>query len=257
VEPIVIEDSLISLPATISKILIWGFILGAGFFLLKKGIKLMPPEARVKNKMLGLFFWIKVASWILFSFYAIDLIFHDYPLVSRLCAISLVFILIGISWPIIRDFIYGVIIKLENAYPLNGNIKLESIEGKVKKLGARSIEIETEKGESISIPYGLMNQKISVQSNVSDSTKSSSFVITLPKTKTYKTYENQIITELINNHWSSLKKEPKVKLLKETDASYELQVTAYAMTEYYHSSIENHIKTILSEGPNTQPQDVN
>jgi len=211
--------------------------------MLKRAMKMIPPEKTYIKKLDRVFLLVNIAGWIVFSFGAMEMIFRGNELYARVFSTILIFILIGISWPIIRDFISGIIIKLEGSYAINGWIRINNVEGRIKKLRYRSIEIESEKGETVNIPYSMINREIRVKSHPVESIKSHTFEIEVPKSLEFKEYKEKIRTVLLNSHWASLKKEPKIKLLREDNGSLLLQVTAYTLDDRYFEAIESLIKS--------------
>jgi len=51
---------------------------------------------------------------------------------------------------------------------------------------------------------------------------------------------------ILNSHWSSLKREPQIKLLEETDAGYTFQITVYTLDAKYFQEIESYVKSQIS-----------
>jgi len=235
------------LPVIILKIFLFGGMLWMALYLLKRGMKLIPSEKALRKKLEWPFLVTKVASWILFTFWCIDLIFTNDPMLSRVFSMLLIFMVVGISWPVIRDFVTGVFIKMEGSYPTNSWIRVRNVEGRIKRMHLRTMEIETEKGETVHIPFSVINKEISVKSNPIESIVSHTFQVSVSKELNLQECKDTLITALMNSHWASLKKEPMVKLLDESNGSYTLRVTAYTVDEKFFDPIEGFVKTTLEK----------
>ena len=216
------------------------------FTVLKNGIKFVSADKPYSKRINEVFLNGKTIAWLIFGFWSIELIALKDPWYTRIFAMVLIITIIGISWTIIRDLITGLLTKMDGSYMINGWIRVKEVEGKIKSFGFRSLEIETEKGETVNIPYHLLNQEMIVRSQPTESVMSCSFQIEVPNTKEISEYQKIIRNEVLNSHWVSLKKEPKVKLLSEENGSLLLQVTAYSLDERYFDDIESYVKSLFS-----------
>jgi len=228
---------------TILKVLFLGVVLWFFFLLLKRAMKMVPPEKKYRKNLERTFLLVKIAGWVVFGFSSMEMIFAGNSIYARVFSTLFLFLLIGISWSIIREFIAGIIIKLEGSYTLNGWIRINNVEGRIKRLRYRSIEIETEKGETVNIPYSLINREIRVKSHPIESIKSHTFEIEVPDTMEVKEYKDKIRHDLLNCHWSSLKKDPKIKLIQESNNAYKFRITAYTIDDHFFELIESFVKS--------------
>ncbi len=234
------------LPLTILKILFFGTLMALFFILLKNGIKFVAADKPYSKRLHNVFLNGKTIAWLIFGFWSIELIALKDPWYTRIFAMVLIITIIGISWTIVRDLITGLLTKMDGSYTINGWIRIREVEGKIKAFGFRSLEIETEKGETVNIPYHLLNSEMIVRSQPTESVMSCTFKIEVPNTKQFKEYQKLIRNEVLNSHWVSLKKEPKIKLLSEENGSLILQVTAYTLDERYFEEIETYVKSLFA-----------
>lgn len=273
---------------TILKVLFFGAILYVLFVIIKKIIEMqfMAPLRSKKVYRLDLndvVLLAEVVSWLVFVSWSIQVFSKNNALYSLGLSVLMLAILTGVSWSILRDFVSGIIIKLESTYSINEWLKVRDVEGKITKLGYRSLEIETEKGETVNIPYSIITKEMSIKSSRvlgTETIKSYTFELEVQQNSTPSTppksgesanvYDNQVeeststpesqsdgregikeskekIRKLIlNSHWSSLKREPQIKLLEETNAGYTFQVTVYTLDAKYFQEIESHVKSQIA-----------
>lgn len=234
------------LSLTILKILFFGTLLALFFTILKNGIKFVAADKPYSKRLYDVFLNGKTIVWLIFGFWSIELIALKDPWYTRIFAMVLIITIIGISWAIVRDLITGLFTKMDGSYVINGWIRIKEVEGKIKAFGFRSLEIETEKGETVNIPYHLLNQEMIVRSQPTESVMSCTFQMKVPGTMHFNEYQKIIRNEILNSHWVSLKKDPKVKLLSEENGSLILQITAYSLDERYFDDIENFVKSLFS-----------
>ena len=136
-EPVQINDpEVISLTFTIVKLLLGGILLGLLFSFYKYALSLFPGDIANNKTLNRIILFTKLASWSVFIIYAVEQIFYNYPMAGRIATVILLFMVIGISWQIIREFILGVLVKFEGSYPVNRRVKIKKIEGKKKSISA-------------------------------------------------------------------------------------------------------------------------
>lgn len=253
-----------ALPLTILKVLFFGVMLYLLFAIIKKIIEMqfMAPLRSKKVYRLNLndvVLLAEVVSWLVFLSWSVQVVCKNNALYSLGLSVLLLAILTGVSWSILRDFVSGIIIKLEATYSINEWLKVRDVEGKVTKLGYRSLEIETEKGEIVNIPYSIITKEMSIKSSRiqgleygAETVKSHTFELDSPPSppeggrEGIKEAKEKIRKLILNSHWSSLKKEPQIKLLEKTDAGYTFQVTVYTLDAKYFQEIESYVKSQIA-----------
>ena len=237
-----------SLTLSIIKLVFLGTLLWLFFFFLKRGAKLLLSEKPYKRTIDDTLFYIKITSWVVFIFWSADTIFKGQPLMSRAFVAILFCLLIGLSWSLIRDIFSGILIRTEGLFTINSHIKSHGVEGLVRKLGYRALEIETERGETVRIPYSIIDKEITIRSYPIESIKSHTFEIVVNKSNEFLDYKEKIKKALLNNHYTSLRKNPVVKVKADTNGKYQLLVTAYILDDRYFEKVEQSIKAQFEHG---------
>ena len=276
---------------TILNVLFFGVILYFLFVIIKKIIEMpfMTPLRSTKLYRMSLndvVLLTEVLSWLVFIFWSVQVVSKGNTLYSVGLSVLLLAILTGVSWPILRDFVSGIIIKLEATYSIDEWLKVKDVEGKITKLGFRTLEIETEKGETVNIPYSIITKEMNIKSSrvlgietiktysfelnspppaqpkggesasAQDNQGEGAFRLTQQKSSSQepqlkgrggiKETKEKIRKIILNSHWSSLKREPQIKLLEETDAGYTFQVTVYTLDTKYFQEIESAVKSQIA-----------
>ncbi len=240
-----------SLTLSVIKLLILGIVLWFLFFFLKRGSRLLLSEKSYKKTIDDALFYLRTTSWIVFLFWSADTIFKGQPLLSRLFVAAICCLLIGLSWSLIKDIFSGILLRTEGIFTYNSHIKSHGMEGVVKKLGFRALEIETDRGETVRIPYSIIDRETTIRSYPIESIKSHTFHILLDKSKEFLTYKEQIKKALLNNHYTSLRKNPVIKMKADSNGKYQLMVTAYIMDDRYSERVEQYIKSQFEDNTST------
>ena len=72
-----------------------------------------------------------------------------------------------LAWFVVKDFIAGIVFKVQNDLQANNNIQFGKITGIIKSQHLTHMKVETTTGQVIKIPYSRLNQDII--SEISDS----------------------------------------------------------------------------------------
>ena len=230
------------LTISIIKLLFFGGILWVFFKLVHRTIDLLLSGQIYHKRLEEILLIIRAASWVVFIFWSVSVIFQGQLMYARIFSGALILLIVGISWSLIRDIISGFLIRMEGTYSHNSHVRIHDVEGTVRKLGFRSMEIETDRGETIRIPYNIVDSELTVKSYPVETIKSHTFNISVPKSKDINEYSEEIRFALLNSHWSSLRKDPRVKFIEENNDAYILRVTAYTLDKKYFQEVERFIK---------------
>ena len=230
------------LTLSIIKLLFVGGVLWVFFKFIHRIIDLLLSGQVYHKRLEEILLITRAASWIVFIFWSISVIFVGPPVSARVFSGMLILLVVGISWSLIRDIISGFLIRMEGTYHNNSHVRIHGVEGTVRKLGFRSMEIETDRGETIRIPYKIVEDELTVMSYPIETIKSHTFDISVPKSKDVNDYREEIKFQLLNSHWSSLRKDPQVKFIDEVADAYVLRVTAYTLDKKYFQDVERFIK---------------
>jgi len=155
--------------------------------------------------------------------------------------------LIWVSWYALRDIIAGIIIKTEGAITVNDRIQLKEVTGQIKRMGYRIMEMETDTGETVNVPFSKVSGALQIKSNPGEKMKSHRFELISKNDNKIPANELLRLVQKVayNAPWSSLKKAPQVKLLKEAEGHKYFEIIIYALKVEYFSSIKNYLSTHL------------
>jgi small-conductance mechanosensitive channel len=145
-------------------------------------------------------------------------------------------------WIGLRDFIAGAIFKTNRNLNLNDTIKIDKYNGKVIKFTSNKLVMETESGEIIYIPYASLFGKTIIKSHPAETILNYTFRFEIPQDADIQQTTERINTDIINLPWSSLKKEPQIKPIGETEFGFMLEVTVFSMERDYFPEIERIVK---------------
>lgn len=215
----------------------------AFFMALKLLNRKFPGRKFMKSKLERFLPIIEIVVWLIFTSWVV-IYFLKNPTWRAIFLLTLcTVLLVIISWVAMKDIFAGIILRLDSSFNLSEWIKIKDINGKIVKLGYRTFELETGTGEMVSIPYSRVSGEIRTKPSVSEKIKSHSFSINLPKNDAIDETIKKLKFTLANAPWSSLKRLPTVKFIKESQDRYQFEIIIYSMKVSYFQ----HIKKVLGE----------
>lgn len=158
----------------------------------------------------------------------------------------IVAVLIATAWFALRDYVSGVILQAENLYEENQRVAFSGTAGRVRNVGLRTLEIETEDGKRVKIPYRKMTGAALEISDEQAFSKAHTFRLAVPRSLSPTETIARVRTAALNAFWSSVKHEPHVQLRGENPEHFTVEVTVYALEEAYGSEIEHAVKRALA-----------
>lgn len=233
----------------ILKILLYGVILFALLRLISRLLLLPRVKKILDHRVNRAFPFIEAFIWTLFLIWASQQLFAGKPVYTVVLTGAILLIVVWASWFAIRDVVAGIILKAEDAYEVNQWIKVKEIEGRIKKLGYRSLYIEAEGGQTLRLPYGEIAGEQRILSDLRETSRSHAFSLEMPKTLSIEETAERLRRRLLNSPWSSPKRDPRVKYLGESGDFYRFEVVAYTLGEDFSRKVEDYVK---QQGENSQ-----
>ncbi len=231
--------------------IIFVVLIGILVYLFLKGLNTFYNYIKKKySKWTGKFNIIPVIefiSWLVYLFWVNEYLFKSKSYYQYLVISLVIIILIFLSWFVAKDFIAGIVFKVQNDLQTNSNIKIGDIEGRIKSHHLTHLKIVTTSGQVIKFPYSRFNQEI--VSEISDSTTVDEFKFQLQtrKTESKQKSEENIRFLVINSPWSNINKSPVIKFLSENETSFTFEVLVHALNNRHMRQIEKSITEQLSD----------
>lgn len=181
---------------------------------------------------------VEFSIWSAFLLWTIRELFKDKFYFTTLISGIIIVILIFTGYYVVRDFIAGLLLKTEYNLRKNSNIKIENIKGKILKLNYLSLEIKSSEHEKIKIPYSKISGKEIIILNSIESVNKFSYNVEIPKkNKNIIDEKNRLKNKILNLPWSSVTEIPDIKLITETEKSWNFTI-------YFFAQCENHAERI-------------
>jgi len=185
---------------------------------------------------------VEFISWLIYIFWAIDFLFKNKLYYQYLVISIVIIVVVFLAWFVVKDFIAGIVFKVQNDLQTKSNIQLGAICGVIKAQHLTHIQIETSAGQILKVPYSRLNHEIISEISDTTSNEDFKFQIQIKKTKNKKETEDLLNFHIINSPWSNFNIKPVTKLLSEDENLYTFDVTASTLNHKHMWLLEKSVK---------------
>ncbi len=197
-------------------------------------------KQRLKNRFLKFFPVIEFLIWAAFLFRTVNQLLGDKFYFTTLIYGIVIVILIFIGFYVLRDFAAGLLLKTEYNLSTGANMSIDDVSGKILKLSYLSLELEREDLERIKIPYSKINGKNITILNSEESVQKFDFDIKMSKTATdILSVKEQVRKQILNSAWSSILKNPDIKLDSEDADFWYFKVYFFAQNDIHAERVKS------------------
>ncbi len=153
--------------------------------------------------------------------------------------------LVGAGWFAVRDLVSGIILRSENAYKAGQWVQTAEASGFIASLGYRTMELETDAGLRVRLPYSDMGKGALTTADRSQSARAHTFVLELQATESVAVLTSRIRSAALTAFWSSPRREPYVHYLEIKDNVHRFEVTTFCLDEAYATDLEGSVRRQL------------
>ncbi len=193
---------------------------------------------RLLNKAIPI---VELLTWILFCAWGVEYFLSR----NYLFAFGIFFLLLfggfWISRFILKETIAGFIFRGSNHLQINETVNIDNYSGRIVRMRINNVELETDNGERIFIPYSSFFSTIHRKKHQSDILSNYCFRLQTNKDVSFSEKTAQIRTAIIHLPWTSVKHTPRIKLIEEKTDTYLFEITVYSIEEMYFNNIVQHV----------------
>jgi small-conductance mechanosensitive channel len=162
--------------------------------------------------------------------------------------ISIVIIVVAfLAWFIVKDFIAGIVFKVQSNLQLNNTIQVGNVSGIIKSLHPTYLKLETSTGQMVKVPYSRLNHEIISEISEAKTKEGYKFQLQIRKIKGKQETEDRLNFLIINSAWSNYNRKPILKLVSENDTHYTFEVTASTLNHKHMWLLEKSVREQLEK----------
>lgn len=148
---------------------------------------------------------------------------------------------------LILDVVTGAIYKMQNELKQGDYIKIGSIAGQIKAVNLTHLEMTSENGQHIKIPYSRLNRELIARTTTPEGMEEFTISMLFNKRFSKQEVEERIKYELTNSPWCNFKDPPVIRLRKEEEEKYTYDLLIYAMNHRHLRMVEQQLKKRLED----------
>ena len=180
---------------------------------------------------------------VVYALVAVRFVFPGDTLVSSLAGVTVIALVLGLSWFALRDLVAGMFWKAGRSCQLGDVVQTQGITGRVTRLGFRVFGIETEQGDRVSIPYSRLQGEPLIVSRQQHGETRYVFEVAIPPDQPAGGVERKVWRLAMLCHGTSLARRPRVRQV----ADDRLEVTVFAVWSEPVANLAFRIRRALAE----------
>lgn len=209
--------------------------------------KILPFSKKVKHYTGYLLPVVELVSWLGFAIWCLHLI-YDAEAYSIFIVLGVMFVLLLTpTWFLIRDFLYGLFLKVQRKIEPDSKIEIGETKGVIIKTDYFTFDILNNDGSITTIPYNRIRAEIIKKSVANIHLEKQVITFSLPTKQDINKVLPQLKTTLINSPWVASSQKPIINnIIKENDYSV-VDVIVYTLKKEYAEKVVEYVKTNFIE----------
>jgi small-conductance mechanosensitive channel len=158
-------------------------------------------------------------------------------------AFALVFgVAAAASWSVLRNALEGVYLRVGRTFEIGDRIEIAGVEGRVHRLGARALVVETVDGRLAIIPYRTVANATIRREPFDQQSSFHVFRVAIPPRRSIPELKRAVHEAALLCHWSSTRRLPQVVATEDG----QLEVTVFPVDGNHASEIERVVRDALT-----------
>jgi len=140
------------LEIAVVKLIAVALVLFATLWLLKLVLKNTPVRKSVRVRIDRIMPLVEGIVWLGFMLWCVGQLIRNEIWTSIGVLTIILLVVVFLFWLVIRDYLAGIILKIDGTVKINDWIRVKGIEGKIIELGNRTMNVLSDSGETVNVP---------------------------------------------------------------------------------------------------------
>lgn len=208
---------------------------------------LLVPNAERRKIALRYKSLVELLIWIVFMIWSVQFLYSSNQPYAYALFLLLFLITAYMSWIGLKDMIAGAFLKAGHKLSVNEVIRVDDYSGKIIRFGHTALQLETDSGETLFLPYSFLFGKVIIKSQPTESIHRHTFQFDVILTSSTRETIESIRAFVLTLPWTSLKKEPQIRPISESAAGGQvIEVTLFSIEKEHFQDMEKLIKERFS-----------
>lgn len=223
------------------RLIIMAVLLFFGFRIISRLNKALHYSSRYKHHVSYSLPVFELVAWLSYLIWCVK---HIYLSQNYFGLVSFSIVTLVICVPatfLLRDFIAGIYLKVQNRIVVGCNIRFEAVSGLIQKAGHFNVEIETKSGDNLSVPYSKLRSVVLTKGGKNASLEKIVLDFTYQDVFKLSELSAELIKQLLNSPWVVVSQVPVVEDVKHVNANYHISVCAYVLNTSFKEKIREQV----------------
>jgi len=230
------------------KILFYAIAILLFFRVLSYLRKILPFSKKVKHYSGYILPVIELVSWLGFLIWCLHLIYAAEAYPTLIVLGVLIVLLLAPTWFLVRDFLHGLILKIQRKIETDSKIQIGKLNGTIVKTDYFTFDIETDEGNIKTIPYNKIRDEIISKNAANNNLEKQSLSFQIESKQDINQILAGLKTTLINAPWVAGTEVPTIKLISSERDNHLIEAVVYMLKKEYTGKIEAYVKrSIIAE----------
>ena len=186
---------------------------------------------------------VELITTLSITFWAIDYLFSAKSYYQTIILSLIISIIALVSWFVARDLIF----RIQNNIRSGSSLQLGNIEGKMLRMGAAHIVIETNEGKIVKIPYSKVANEIVSEQPEEGVREDSELTLKIIRNKNWKEVEAELKNVLLHSPWRLINTDPRIELLSEEEEYFKIQIFIKTRGKKHTEQLRTYLLTRFGE----------
>jgi hypothetical protein len=227
-------------------------IFGIGILLLFRVLsflnKILPFSKEFKHYSGYLLPVLELASWLGFAIWCMRFI-YEAKAYTTLIIFGILFLLLFVpTWFLIRDFLYGMLLKIQRKIEIDDRIEIADLNGVVVNADYFTFDIKTKNGNINTIPYNKIRSEVIVKNGANIHLEKQLISFIIPSKQDINKITPELKATLINAPWVASSQEPIINAIDGEPGNYVVEFIVYIIKKEHADKIMEYVKRNFIDG---------
>ncbi len=187
----------------------------------------------------------EILTWIVYLAWSVDFFIFRNDIFAGALVIVFIFALYWISRYALKNLIAGFVFRSSAGFYIDDFIDTEKINGKITNIGYLYLELESQSGSTLQIPYSELVDKTRIKKANRELSTGYSFELKLSPKADIQQLSKKIEQIIINSPYTALNKWPKIEISEKNSDKQVLQITIFALNSKYQHLVKAELEEMV------------
>ncbi|OJX91544.1 MAG: hypothetical protein BGP01_01545 [Paludibacter sp. 47-17] len=173
---------------------------------------------------------LEIGLWVVYAFWSVVGLSSEMQL-NFITEVFVVVVLAVSGWYFLRDFFAGFMLRSENAFEPGRRLKVGDSEGVISHIGYRSLQLTTDEGVLVKLPYSMLSGRLLMQPADMGRLNRQPVVLGFSSRLPADEVKLRLFRRLLEMPWVLPSFTPEIKLRLQSDGVYRAEIQLRVVDE--------------------------